>query len=232
MSNTLQSLARLCAGALALATAHAAAAQDAATDFSPAEAAPLPPACELHVWPGGPVRSTYSGWFHGGIVDGAVQGRDGYKKLPDSILTPEAQLRTLRDADVAETLRLPAYKVVFHEEPLSSRAIRAATGRLLADTSPCYAELVTDDVFFQQDLIDGRFLKAIFRFRQFHAGSETPTRTFGTYVQVRLTQFPPAEPEQLDAALEEFRTAYGQAVKEFGAALAKPAKGKKGKPKT
>lgn len=199
-----------------------------AQDTAAGQAAPQ--ACELHVWPGGPVRSTYSGWFHGGIVDGAVQGRDGYKKLPESILSPEDQLRTLRDADVAETLRLPTYKVVFHEEPLTSRAIRSATGRLLADTPSCYAELVTDDVFFQQDLIDGRFLKAIFRFRQFFDG-DTPSRTFGTYVQVRLTQFPPAEPEQLDAALEEFRTAYGDAVKEFGAALAKPAKGKKAKPK-
>jgi hypothetical protein len=232
MNTCLQSLARLCAGALALAWAHAVAAQDAATDVSPAEAAPAPPVCELHVWPGSPVRSTYSGWFHGGIVDGAVQGRDGYKKLPDSILSAETQLQTLREVDPAEALRLSGYTVVFHDQPLPSRAIRAATGRVLADTPPCYAEFITDDVFFQQDIIDGRFIKAIFRFRQFDGSAEAPVRTFGTYVQYRLTQFPPAEPEQLEVALEEFRLAYGQSVRQFGAALNKPAKPKKGKAKS
>jgi len=211
----------------AFAGAHGAAAQDEAPAAPPPAQASV---CELHVWPGSPVRSTYSGWFHGGIVDGAVQGRDGYKKLPDSILTPEAQLRTLGEIDLPATLRLTGYRVVMHDQPLPSRTIRTTTGRLIAGAAPCYAELVTDDVFFQQDLIDGRFIKAIFRFRQFD-GSETPTRTFGSYVQYRLMQFPPAEPEQLDAALEEFRLAYGQAVREFGAALNAPAKGKKAKPK-
>ena len=99
---------------------------------------------------------------------------------------------------------------------------------MLADTPPCYAEFITDDVFFQQDLVDGRFLKAIFRFRQFSAG-DAPARTFGSYVQYRVTQFPPEEPDQLDAALEEFRLAYGQAVREFGEALNRPVKKKKRK---
>jgi hypothetical protein len=198
----------------------------------PADPAPVVPAatapCELHVWPTDAVRSTYSGWFHGGIVDGAVQGRDGYKKLPDSILSPESQLRTIGEIDLPAALKLPGYAVVLHDTPLPSRVIRGTAGRLQADTPACYAELVTDDVFFQQDLIDGRFLKAIFRFRQFDGG-ETPTRTFGTYMQERLTQFPPEEPEQLDAALEEFRQAYGQAITNFGEALNRPPKKKKKK---
>lgn len=205
-------------------SASAVAAQDNAD--SPATAVT---GCELHVWPADAVRSTYSGWFHGGIVDGAVQGRDGYKKLPDSILTPESQLRTLGEQDLPAVLGLPGYAVVLHDQPLPSRVIRAATGPLQSGASPCYAELVTDDVFFQQDLIDGRFLKAIFRFRQFDGGSTAPTRSFGTYMQERLTQFPPAEPEQLDAALEEFRRAYAAAVQNFGEALNRPPKKKKKK---
>jgi len=212
-------LAALGGAASALLGAPALAAQDTA---APAAAT----GCELHVWPSSPVRSTYSGWFHGGIVDGAVQGRDGYKKLPDSILTSEAQVRTLNEVGVVETLKLQGYTLVMHDKALPSRVIRTTPGRLQPGAPPCYAELVTDDVFFQQDLIDGRFIKAIFRFRQFD-GSDVPSRTFGTYVQYRLTQFPPAEPDQLEAALEEFRLAYGQAVREFGAAMNKPAKGKK-----
>lgn len=191
-----------------------------------AQEAPVAPECELHVWPTDAVRSTYSGWFHGAIVDGAVQGRDGYRKLPDSILTPEAQVRTLGELDLPTLLQLPGYRVVLHPDRLPSRVIRATPGRLVPGTPACYAELVTDDVFFQQDLVDGRFLKAIFRFRQFDGG-ETPGRTFGSYVQYRVTQFPPQEPEQLDAALEEFRLAYGQAVREFGEALNRPDKKKK-----
>ena len=190
------------------------------------EPAPAAATCELHVWPTDAVRSTYSGWFRGGIVDGAVQGRDGYKKLPDSILTPEAQVRTLGDLDLPALMQLPGYTVVLHPERLPSRVIRATPGRLVPGTPACYAELVTDDVFFQQDLVDGRFLKAIFRFRQF-SGGDAPARTFGSYVQYRVTQFPPEQPEQLDAALEEFRLAYGQAVREFGEALNRPAKKKK-----
>ena len=209
---------------VALGLAASAAAQDATPDPS----APTERRCELHVWPTDAVRSTYSGWFHGGIVDGAVQGRDGYKKLPDSILSPEAQVRTLGELDLPALMQLPGYSVVLHPERLPSRVIRTTPGRLVPGTPDCYAELVTDDVFFQQDLVDGRFLKAIFRFRQF-SGGDAPARTFGTYVQYRVTQFPPEEPEQLDAALEEFRLAYGQAVREFGEALNRPAKKKKRK---
>ncbi len=212
-------------GALALWSALPVAAQEAPQGEAPATALTTS-ACELHVWPADAVRSTYSGWFHGGIVDGAVTGRDGYKRLPESILTPEGQLRTLGEIDLPAALGLPGYAVVLHDQPLPSRAIRAATGRLLPGSSPCYAELVTDDVFFQEHILDGRHLKAIFRFRQFAEG-DTPTRTFGSFMQEPLKAFPPKEPEQLDAALEEFRLAYGQAVRGFGEALNRPPKKKK-----
>jgi hypothetical protein len=213
------------AGALGSTVAVLAAAQPAAAQDTPA-------GCELHVWPSSPVRSSSNNYFvMRSIVDGAVQGRDGYAKLPENILTAEAQVRTLGELDLPALLQLPDHRVVFHEEALPSRTIRTTRTRLIPASPPCYAELVTDDVFYQQDAIDGRHLKAIFRFRQFDGGSDAPARSFGTFVQYRLTKFPPEAPEQLDAALEEFRLAYGEAAKEFGAALNKPAKGKKSKPK-
>lgn len=204
-----------------------------ATTGASAQDTPAPAAgCELHVWPSSPVRSSSNNYFvMRSIVDGAVQGRDGYAKLPENILTAEAQVRTLGELDLPALLQLPDHRVVFHEEALPSRTIRTTRTRLIPASPPCYAELVTDDVFYQQDAIDGRHLKAIFRFRQFDGGSDAPARSFGTFVQYRLTKFPPEAPEQLDAALEEFRLAYGEAAKEFGAALNKPAKGKKSKPK-
>jgi hypothetical protein len=161
------------------------------------------------------------------IADGAVQGRDGYTKLPENILGTDAQIRTLNEVGVVETLKLTGYVVVMHDSPLPSRIIRGTPGRLQPDSPACYAELVTDDVFYQEDAIDGRKLKAIFRFRQFDGGSQTPTRTFGSFAQRSLSLFPPKTPDQLDPALEEFRVAFGEALKEFGAALNKPVKAKK-----
>lgn len=211
------------AAGLACASAHA---QDEATQASlgdqPASA------CELHVWPSSPVRSSFNNYFvMRSIVDGAVQGREGYAKLPENILGTETQVRTLDEVGIITALALPGYNVVMHDQPLPSRVIRATPGRLLPDSPACYAEFVTDDIFYQEDAIDGRKLKAIFRFRQFDGGSQTPTRSFGTFAQRPLSLFPPKTPEQLDPALEEFRVAYGDAVKEFGAALNKPPKGKK-----
>lgn len=208
-----------------LAGTHAAAAQDTA---APADAT----GCELHVWPSSPVRSSSNNYFvMRSIVDGAVQGRDGYVKLPENILGSDTQIRTLNEVGVTETLGLPGYTVVMHDQPLPSRVIRTTPGRLQPESPACYAEFVTDDVFYQEDAIDGRKLKAIFRFRQFDGGSQMPTRTFGSFAQLSLKQFPPKTPEAVDGALEEFRLAYGAAVKEFGAALNKPVKGKK-KPRT
>lgn len=216
----LRKILTLGASALIATTANA---QEAPAD----PAATDPAACELHVWPSSPVRSSSNNYFvMRSIVDGAVQGRDGYKKLPENILSTETQQSTLGELDLPAVLKLSDYKVVMHDEPLPSRVIRATKGRLLADSPACYAELVTDDVFYQQAEFDGRHLKAIFRFRQFDGG-DAPTRTFGTFVQQRLTVFPPETPEQLDAALEEFRLAYRTAVTEFGEALNRPPKKKK-----
>lgn len=213
--------------ALAAALAGApATAQDAGLQASPGD--PAASACELHVWPSSPVRSSSNNYFvMRSIVDGAVQGREGYAKLPENILGTETQVRTLGEVGIITALALPGYNVVMHDQPLPSRVIRATPGRLLPDSPACYAEFVTDDIFYQEDAIDGRKLKAIFRFRQFDGGSQTPTRSFGTFAQRPLSLFPPKTPEQLDPALEEFRVAYGDAVKEFGAALNKPPKGKK-----
>ncbi|GAA4643158.1 hypothetical protein GCM10023115_11180 [Pontixanthobacter gangjinensis] len=186
-------------------------------DPAPA-AATAEPICELHAWPTQGIRSIYSGWFHGGIVDGAVKGRDGYKELPERVLPPEVQVSEMRKMDLAGILNLPGYSVTVHANPLPSRVARSTKGRILRRATPCYAELVVDDVFFQEDLIDGRFLKAILRFRRFDAGAE-PIDKFGSYIQRRVKLFPPKEPGQVKAAFDEFTTEFSGAIAEFGRAL-------------
>jgi hypothetical protein len=193
-----------------------------AEESRPAEP-PAAAACELHVWPGNDLRSTYHGWWHGGIVDGAVNGRDGYPALPKGPLSSARQKARLEGLDLASLLGLTGYRTVVHEVPLDSRVIRASATRYAPDTLPCYAELAIDDVFFQQDVIDGRFVKTLFRFRSYESG-DAPKRSFGAYIQERLLQFPANKPEAAQASLDELADAFGKTVVQFGAALNKPPK--------
>lgn len=188
------------------------------------------PPCELHVWPGGALRSTYHGWFHGGIVDGAIKGRDGYQSLPTEPLSTNRQLEQLRQIPLAEVVGLPGYTVVIHETALASHELRSTPGRLASKSTPCYAELAIDDAFFQEDIVNGRFIKVLYRFRQFDT-ADIPVRSFGAYTQEKLLLFPPKAPnEQIQPALEELGTAFAMTVRKFGAALTKPSKEKlKGK---
>lgn len=185
-------------------------------------------ACELHIWPANDMRSTYSGWFHGGIVDGSVQGRQGYRKLPASPLGEERQAEILRSSGVAEILGLSGYHTVVHEHALDSRTIRGPITRLVKDTPNCYAELIVDDVFFQEDIVNGRYFKGLYRFRSFDG--DMLKRSFGSYAQIQLLYFPPTLPERIDAALDEIAQASVKSIGRFGSALtsrAKPTKSKK-----
>lgn len=205
---------------IALACAVPVAAQDVAPP------APTTPDCELHAWPGSGLRSTYHGWFHGGIVDGAVQGRDGYKKLPDQPLPTARQFEILQAMPLAEIAGLRGYRVVLHDAALDSHTLRRTPGRLQPGAAACYAELAIDDVFFQQDIVEGRFLKVLLRFRQFDG--DIASRSFGSYVQEKLIAFPPKTPaDDAGPALAELGKAYEQVVRDFGGALNKPAKKKK-----
>jgi hypothetical protein len=189
-------------------------------------AASSQPSCELHIWPSSGLRSVYYGWFHGGLVDGAVNGRKGYPPVPKDPLPSALQVELLQKLDVAEKLGLQGYKPVWHAEPLDSRTIRATPGRLTGSTSDCYAELIGDDVFFQQDVFSGSYLKSLIRYRAFGPGP-APTRTFATWTRTPLTSFPPKEDSQNEVAVRELRNAFTNNVSEFGVFLNKPQKQKK-----
>lgn len=186
----------------------------------PAAVAAQPPAqtsCELHVWPAGDLRSVTIGWANGGINDGAVSGREGYQRLPSNPLDLASQRAVLAAADLANRLGLPQHRVVIHETPLDSVTIRTTAGRLETAGAPCYAELVVDDIFFQKDVVSGRFLRTLFRFRDFGSGP-TPVRSHGTFTRHRLENFPPVDasmPAQLDAALAELRSVYAASIQDF-----------------
>ncbi|WP_353205380.1 hypothetical protein, partial [Sphingomonas sp.] len=144
--------------------------------------ASTPSGCELHVWPGSGLSSIYSGWFHGGIVNGAVTGRDGYPVVPSGPIGTANQVELLKSGQPNVVLGQADSRVVFHDTALPSRTIRTAATRIDPSTAPCYAEFIVDDVFFQQDIVDGSFLKILFRYREF--GTDTaPRKVFGTWVK-------------------------------------------------
>lgn len=184
------------------------------------------PSCELHIWPSSGLRSVYYGWFHAGIVDGAVNGRKGYPPVPKDPLPSALQIELLQKLDVAAKLGLQNYSPVWHSEPLDSRTIRTTPGRLTGSTSDCYAELIGDDVFFQQDVFSGSYLKSLIRFRAFGPGP-APTRSFSTWTRTQLTAFPPKEDSQNEAAVAELRDAFTNNISAFGVFLNKPQKQKK-----
>ena len=182
--------------------------------------------CELHVWPAAGLNSVYYGWLHGGINNGATTGREGYPQVPTDPMTAASQVSLLEDAQPHILLGLPNYRLVTHAEPLTSRAIRTSTTRLGDSASTCYSELIVDDVFFQQDVFSGSYLKISFRFRDFGAAS-TPQRVFGTWVHTPLRLFPIPKGESPAAAIEEMKAAYKNDVAQFAQAFLKPPKAKK-----
>jgi hypothetical protein len=185
-----------------------------------------PTGCELHVWPGSDLVYLYFGWFHGGTVNGAVKGREGYPTPPANPLTAETQAEMLGSMDLPSKLNLSGYAVVIHPTALTSREIRASTTRLAASSSPCYAELMIDDLLLSENVIGGNALRGSLRFRDFGADA-APQRQFGTFVMTKLLNFPPKTPDQMTAAINEVKAAFQSDVAQFAAAAVKPPKRKK-----
>jgi len=197
-----------------------------------ARGAPAESACELHVWPSGELNSVYSGWVHGGIVNGAMTGRDGYPEVRSDPLGAASQVALLDGAKPADLLGHAGYTLVVHDQPLTSREIRTTPGRLSTATAACYAELIVDDVFLQQDVFNGSYLKSSLRYRDFGDGAapaDVPTRVFGTWVKTGLKRFPPKPGDDVAAAGDDLKSAYVRNLGLFATALNKPVKGKRGK---
>lgn len=193
------------AAALALALAWPAAAQE------PVAAPANPAGCEFHVWPGDGLMSVLYGWFHGGIVNGAVQGRPGYPTLPPDPIDTATQAQILAELQPQRLIGQADYRLIVHDSALPSRTIRTTPGRIAQSASPCYDELIVDDVVLQQDFMNGSLLKVLFHYRHFGPDAR-PRRSYATWAERRLGTFPPRDPAQLDAAVAELRNAYRQSL--------------------
>lgn len=191
--------------ALALALGCPAAAQD------PAARAPAATVCEFHVWPGDGLMSVMHGWFHGNIVNGAIQGRPGYPTIPPDPIDTATQAQILAQLQPQRLIGQADYRLIVHDAALPSRTIRTTPGRIAPSTSPCYDELIVDDVVLQQDFVNGSLLKVLFHYRHFGPDA-LPRRSYATWAERRLGAFPPRDPAQLNASIAELRNAYRQSL--------------------
>jgi hypothetical protein len=107
-------------------------------------------ACVLHVWPAENARSSYTGWFHGGAVDGDRRGIKGYPAMHSEVLTTPTQQQLLTTVDWAKSLDDPRLAVVVHDAPPSEQDDRTRTTPLLADRPACYEELLVHSVLVER----------------------------------------------------------------------------------
>ncbi|WP_447724743.1 hypothetical protein [Sphingomonas koreensis] len=195
-------------------------------------------ACELHIWPSDGLKSVRQRGFESSPRGGAIPAlileaqRKGAEKADaraaDTLAasgTPEPldlkrQAAILSELKWSEMLGLPGYRPVFHETPLDSATIRTVKTRYIDSAAPCYADLVVDDVVYSREYARGQNLKTLFRFRDF-GDAATPTRSFGTWVQTKLTIFS-LDPLNVSApALDELASALRSNATAFSELLAR-----------
>jgi hypothetical protein len=188
--------------------------------------------CELHIWPSdGFTRNISTMLSRGdtglvGLMIGAAQsGGDKKMRLPqstDSALSVAAQAALLDGMSVSAIVGLPDHRPVVHDQALESRVIRNSPGRIVTSTSPCYAELIIDDVAFQRDAFGARQLKTLFRYRDFGAAQQ-PQRSFGTWASTKLEHFPPRTDAEDSAAAAELQSVFRDNLVLFASYLEKQA---------
>ena len=164
------------------------------------------PQCELHVWPAERFQAMTTGWLTGFGVVGAVADSaahaDGDKARRSHLaaaLDSEGQLNSLQELNLIQLLRLKPSRIVTHAEPLDRKTVNKIKTRRAQSNSPCYAELIVADVFYQKAAIYGRSLKTLFMFREFGSAQKDPA-IYKTWGGNGLKLFPPQEGADVSAA--------------------------------
>lgn len=200
-------------------------------------AAPAAQECELHVWPTENYMGLSMGLLSGFGVIGALADAPGNgarlktaKDLMREYLSPAVQIEELNKAGVTRALRLDGYRVVVEEstpsredgkdDPAQKEKVKAfakrlkSQERLSASTSPCYAELIGTEIYYQKAPMHGTTLFADWTFRRFAASGQATSVARGS-VKNGLKDFPPKTPDNADAAKAGLRDAYARDFAEF-----------------
>ena len=229
----------------AAAPASPAVQEAAAPAATPAAAVPADKAaCELHVWPTQTYLGINSGLLSGFGALGALADSAAHtnrvrttKEYMADYLGPDHQLEELNKLGIAETLKLRGYRIVVEapgpsEEEIKgdpamkakAKAINArfkAKQRLSDSKHPCYAELVTNYIFYHKAMMYGSNLFTFWTFRDF-GDKQVAVQSFAGQVKNPLEIFPPHEPSQVQQAQVEIRDAFSKDFVEWAQKKLKP----------
>lgn len=193
--------------------------------------------CELHVWPTENYLGVNTGLLSGFGIVGALADhaahKDRVKTTKDYMaeyLGPDAQIAELNRIGIADTLKLPGYRVVveaptpFNEDVKKDPALKASVKvmnaklkngqRLSNSTAPCYAELVATNILYHKAMMYGSNLFGGWTFRDYGKSGGAP-KVFVGAVKNPLESFPPKTAEAVEPAKAEVRDAYGKDFVEF-----------------
>lgn len=166
--------------------------------------------CVLHVWPGPNARSSYTGWFHGGAVDGDRRGIAGYPNMHGAALDTAAQRRLLGSIDWAKLLDTPASAVVLHDSPPEPQDQLARAVPLMAGAPACYDELIIHSVFVEGAALSSKSVRLLLIAKRWRAQQEAPL-TYST-MTVAKADFNAADDAAIDASL---RAGFVAAINQF-----------------
>ena len=185
-------------------------------------APPAPTGCELHVWPAERFQAMSTGLLGGGLIDAAVHA-DGDKARRShlaSALDAEGQGSALQQLDLVNLLRLRPSTVVVHDAALDRKTVNKINTRRATSTSPCYAELIVADFFYQKSTLYGRSLRTLFILRDFGSATSKPA-IYKTWGGNGLKIFPAKPGEDVTAAdaelVDVFKRNFLEAAQNFAA---------------
>jgi hypothetical protein len=196
--------------------ALAPAAEPATVAAGPATAVPVTK-CELHVWPAERFSAMTTGWLGGGLIDAAIhaEGDKSRKSQMASALDPDGQSAALGQADLVATFALQPSKIIVHPAALDRKTINKISTRRADSSSPCYAELIVADVFYQKSAIYGRSLRTLFMYRDFGTANDKP-KIYKSWGGNGLKLFPAKAGDDVEAANAELVSVFKKNFDEFG----------------
>ena len=169
--------------------------------------------CVLHVWPGSDARSSYTGWFHGGAVDGDKRGIKGYPRMYSDVLSTAAQRELLQDVDWAERRTTPGLNVVVHDSPPPPDDHLGRTTALIAGHPDCYDELLIHSVFVEGAAFSSKTVRLMVYAKRWRGvGGMPATYSAMSIEKVVLTDKDPAVIEK--SLKDGFTSAIGQYLRD------------------
>ncbi len=143
--------------------------------------------CELHVWPASSAHSSYSGWFHGGAIDGDKRGIKGYPNMYADELDMQHQIDAFRQIDWKTWSDIPNLVITIHENVTGSDDDRLRKTKLVPNSSACYRELIISSVLIEAATFSSRSVRLIALMKKFGStGNDTSTFMSMTRVDVAI----------------------------------------------